>query len=66
MSFKAIISNLMYREFDKGNCLLSEIDAACKFAFRLVGLSRVSVWLAFDYQCEWCPKFVALSLVCQI
>ena len=46
MSFKAIISNLMYRELDKGNCALSDIDAACKFEFWLVGLSRVSVgWL---------------------
>ena len=46
VSFKVIISNLMYREFDKGNCALSDIDAACKSEFRLVGLSRVSVgWL---------------------
>ena len=27
-SFKAIISNLMYAEFDWGNCELSDIDAA--------------------------------------
>ena len=28
VSFKAIISNLMYGEFDRGNCALSDIYAA--------------------------------------
>ena len=38
VSFKAIVSNLIYGEFDRRNCALSDIDAACKFKFQLVGL----------------------------
>ena len=43
VSFKAIISNLMSGEFDRGNFALSDIYAGMlhvRFGFRLVGLSR--------------------------
>ena len=46
-AFKAIISNLIYGEFERGNCGLSEIYAAMlhvSFEFWLVGLSRGWRW----------------------
>ena len=47
VAFKAIISNLIYGEFERGNCGLSEIYAAMlhvSFEFWLVGLSRGWRW----------------------
>ena len=41
VSFKAIISNLMYGEFDRGNCVLSDIYAA------LLHVSLSFGWLAY-------------------
>ena len=41
VSFKAIISNFMYREFDRGNCVLSDIYAA------MLHLSLSFGWLAY-------------------
>ena len=39
--FKAIISNLMYEEFEKGNCELSDIYAA------MLHVSLSFGWLAY-------------------
>ena len=39
--FKAIISNLMYEEFEKGNCVLSDIYAA------MLHVSLSFGWLAY-------------------
>ena len=39
--FKAIISNLMYEEFEKGNCALSDIYAA------MLHVSLSFGWLAY-------------------
>ena len=41
VSFNAIISNLMYGEFDRGNCALSDIYAAMLHASLSFG------WLAY-------------------
>ena len=41
VSFKAVISNLMYVEFDRGNCALSDIYVA------MLHLSLGFGWLAY-------------------
>ena len=41
VSFKAIISDLMYGEFDRGNCVLSDIYAA------MLHVSLSFGWLAY-------------------